>query len=87
MSRDGNALKAMRDARRSTLNDWFNGNSAKADHIYAGAAFRIDARPAKWDALPPLTKHTSVFVKVDGHNAADEPVLSDLMIALFDMIN
>ncbi len=82
-----NSMEQIRDVRRSTLNNWFDGKNSKTEHIYAWAAFRIDTRPWTRSALPPLAKSHKLFFTTQWHESAPEELLNDVALALFAVMN
>lgn len=45
----------MRDARRSTLHDWFDSNINRDKQIFEGASLRVESSSRNRENLPPLT--------------------------------
>lgn len=81
-------IAQLRSARRSTLNDWFDGTSSKADHIYAWASLRIESRPSVWSSQPPLATKNTLFFRTQSHGSAGDqlplplPILESLLVLL-----
>lgn len=46
----------VKQARRSTLDDWFDSSTERDTQIYDGSALRVRWWLGVWDALPPLAK-------------------------------
>lgn len=87
MSEQIASVEQMRAMRRSTLNNWFEGNQSKADHIYAGASLRIESRPGTWKEQPPLATKNNLLFRTQSHGSAGEvlPLPDELLQVLLPL--